>query len=496
MERLTPVIVGVGQLANKDDRRIATPLELIADAVRLAVADSESMSLGRIEGVFLSPPWVSGSEGAATDLGARLGLAPGVRKVGTFSGSMPQELLAQACQAIADGSLRAAVVAGGVADASVRRAVKRGLEPVAPASAQWTWSPADRRAAAADRTAESAAGLNSARSLFALVESRLAQRGRRSPTEQREWLGRVMAPFSAVAGRRPELAWFPYAKEPAEISGVRADNRLVCEPYTKLMNSFPDVDLAAAIIVMSTEMADELKVPAHRRVFPWSTASCHEPYAPSERPEICEPQALAAAVTTTLQAVNVTLADIDRFDLYSCFPAAVQLGAAALGLDVFDPRGLTVTGGLPYFGGPGAAYVVQSIASMVEECRAQPGSIGAVVAVGGRVSNFAAGLYSSAPSELPWAYNDCAEREKGLLDERVPVDLGATGVATVEAMTVLHDRHDGAYAAPVFARFGDGRRSGARLADPRVAAQLSGTTLIGTDIRISLVDGRPVYEPL
>lgn len=37
-------------------------------------------------------------------------------------------------------------------------------------------------------------------------------------------------------------------------------------------------------------------------------------------------------------------------DLYSCFPCVVQIAADVLGMAHDDPRGFTVTGGLPFYG--------------------------------------------------------------------------------------------------------------------------------------------------
>jgi acetyl-CoA C-acetyltransferase len=65
---------------------------------------------------------------------------------------------------------------------------------------------------------------------------------------------------------------------------------------------------------------------------------------------------------------------IARFDLYSCFPAAVEMACDVLGLDPFDPRGLTMTGGLPYAGGPASAYTLHSIAAMVEHSASTRGT--------------------------------------------------------------------------------------------------------------------------
>ena len=496
MAQRRPVIVGVGQIANKDDDRMISPLDAIESAVRVAVSDSGTSPLGRVGGVFLSPPWAKGSETAADDLAQRLGLAAGIRRGGAFSGSMPQELLAAACVAIGDGRVDAAIVAGGVADASVQRAVKKGVPPLAPSSAQWSWTPAERQERVPLLTAEAAAGLNSAGASFAMIESRLAHGAGRTPREQRKWLGTVMAQFTDVAAQRPELAWFPRTQDAATISRVHSRNRLVAEPYTKLMNSFPNVDQAAAMLVMSSALADEMKIPENRRVYPRSIATCHEAYPPSRRPEISEPAALKGAVDRASHAAGIDLNQVTHFDLYSCFPASVQMAAAALDLDVMDPRRLTVTGGLPYFGGPGAAYVAHSIATMVDLCRGDPGSIGAVVAVGGLVSNFAVGFFSTTPGEVPFLHDDCADIEARLAGEKVAVDLQAEGLAVVEAMTVLHDRDNGPNAAPVFARFPDGRRTGAVPISINLASELSETSLIGHEVCIKMADGVPVYDPV
>ena len=73
-----------------------------------------------------------------------------------------------------------------------------------------------------------------------------------------------------------------------------------------------------------------------------------------------------------------------------------------LGIAADDPRPLTVTGGLPYFGGPGNNYVTHSIASMVETLRADPGSLGLVTANGWYVTKHSIGIYSTDPPRSEW----------------------------------------------------------------------------------------------
>jgi acetyl-CoA C-acetyltransferase len=503
MDRHRPVIVGVGQLANKDEERMVAPLDLIEAATRAAVDDAGVDLLAHVGAVLCPPSSVMVvDEDVPAALAARLGLAAGIRRQSAYSGAAPQELVAQAAEAIADGRIEAALIAGGIADASVRRARARGLEPPAPPTAPWSQGSA---AAAAPATppprprgyaGELAAGVFEPVASFAMAESVLAAAAGRSFDQQRVWLGTVLAPFTAVAARRPDLAWFPVAREPGDLSEVRPDNRLVSGPYTKLMTSFPTVDLAAAILVVSEALADRLGVAQDRRVYPWAAAACHEPHPPSERPRLDQPPAATAAGARVLAAAGVTIDQVDLVDLYSCFPAAVQIGAAALGVPAtgLERAPLTVTGGLPYFGGPGASYTAHAIACMVEECRARPGALGVVFGLGGLISSFAAGIYSTVPGERPWAFDECADVEDELAGRQVTLDLAYEGPGTVEAMTVTHHRDTGPASAPVFVRLPDGSRSAARPADPELAAVVATTNLVGRTVQLHRDGKRVLYE--
>jgi acetyl-CoA C-acetyltransferase len=258
---------------------------------------------------------------------------------------------------------------------------------------------------------------------------------------------------------------------------------MVAEPYTKLMCSFPTVDLAAAVVVTGAASGGS------RPVRPLSIAAAKEPGPPSVRRSIGASVALDRSVERALDLAGVDPDAIARFDLYSCFPAAVQLAVRAFGIGDEDPRPRTVTGGLPYFGGPGASYTIHAVVSMVEELRADPGSIGAVVGVGGMVDDFSVGLYSTADAPYRAADLGVVAAGSGLRPD-------GAGVAVVDAMTVLHDRDLGPTEAPVLARFEDGSRIGARIADPDLAAALSGTNLVGREVTIETVDGRSRYTPV
>jgi hypothetical protein len=103
------------------------------------------------------------------------------------------------------------------------------------------------------------------------------------------------------------------------------------------------------------------------------------------------------------------------------------------------------------------------------------------------VNDFSMGVYGT--DERPRVTEDLGE----LVDRRVPLTTEASGSAVVEAMTVLHERGRGPVAAPVVARLDDGTRVGARAASADLAAELSGTSLVGRRVLLATRDGRITY---
>ena len=342
-----PVIVGAAQVANKDPERLAHPVDLIEDAVRLAVADAGADPLPHVGLVLSSPLSVFSDDDGGAMVADRLGIPPGRSVQTTYSGAGPHKLLAEACRAIASGEVEAALIVGGIADSSVRNARLRGLPDPAKPTSVWSQGSdgATREDAEADLKrleryratrpqAEGGAGIAMPVSIFALVESAMAAASGRTPDQQREALGRLLVPFTETAATRPDVAWFPQVRTAEEISAVGPSNRFVSEPYTKLMCSFPTIDLAAAVLVTSEALADRIGV-SSVRVHPWGIVAAPEPGPPSTWPEMHRSNALAAIAERLLGATLVDPGEIAGFDLYSCFPAAVQLATTAFGVDPF-----------------------------------------------------------------------------------------------------------------------------------------------------------------
>jgi acetyl-CoA C-acetyltransferase len=280
-------------------------------------------------------------------------------------------------------------------------------------------------------------------------------------THQRA-IGSLWSRLAAVAADNPH-AWSPTAYPADDIRIPSPDNRMACFPYTKRMCANLDVDQAAAFVLCSYEAARAAHVPEDRMVFPLAGADAHDHYFVTERASLGASTAIGIAGRAALDAAGIALDDVARFDLYSCFPSAVQLALASLGLagpDGGDDRPITVTGGLPFAGGPGNNYVSHSIAAMVDACRQDPGSVGLVTALGWYATKHSVGIYSSEPPAAGFRAVDPGETQRAV--DRGPrrEPAGAfDGDGTVEATSVAFDRDGTPTIGILGVLLGDGRRA-------------------------------------
>jgi acetyl-CoA C-acetyltransferase len=159
-----------------------------------------------------------------------------------------------------------------------------------------------------------------------------------------------------------------------------------------------------------------------------------------------------------LEMAGIGLDQIDYIDLYSCFPVAVEVAAEELGLAIDDPRGFTVTGGLPYAGGPGNNYAMHGVVVMMQKLRARPGTYGLCTANGWFLTKQSTGIYSTTPIEGAWARQDpkLLQKEIDALPHPEIVET-PDGPATIETYTVCHSR-EGYRMAIVIGRDAEGRR--------------------------------------
>jgi len=495
-----PCIIGVGQATWRPDGS-AEPLDALGLApepvrmwetvARRAAADAGAPALvADLDGVrvvycqswpYDDPP------GRLSEL---LGAHPTHTRYTGIGGTTPLVELAAALAAIAAGDAEAVLLVSGEALATKRRLKKAGERP------SWSHRHPDKQSMpfeAPFHDAEVAHEVFQAWLTFALWDvARRAHLGV-APRAYLGQLGQTMSALSQRAAGNPQ-AWFPAQIGASTLSRATAGNRMVGSPYTKHMVSVMDVDMAAAVIVTSTERAEALGVPADRRVHLAGYAyGCDPTYVAEHAPTFASP-AMAAVFGSVLDQAGVAIGDVAHLDLYSCFASSVNFAADALDISPTDPRGLTVTGGLPYFGGPGSGYLTHAIASMVEVLRADRGALGLVSGVGMHMTKHVAGLLTTEPTSCPPV--DLAVLQSSLRSTHPPRPIvhEHSGAATVVTYTVVHGR-DGAPQWALLVCDVDGSREGARcyakVLEGGLLAELSAPDVeaVGRRVILTTIDG-------
>ena len=448
MSTQVPVIVGVGQVIQKDAAapEALGPIELMVAAARRAGADAgASKLLGRIGWLaVVGGTWRYRNPGAV--IAGHLGAPTAATALTGMSGSAPQNAVGVAAARIACGELDVALVVGGEARRSYRQ-LKRNNLPL-----PWTTDDGDGEAEhltvlPPDIAAEPRQ-FGSIAALYALMEDSLRIAAGRSVPEHQAHIGALWEQFSVVARHNP-MAWDRREWTAQQIIADTPDNRMIAFPYTKALVANNDVDMASAILITSLEAALAAGVSRDRLVFPHAVTVSDDTTRVAHRHRLHEAPALAAAGARALQLAGICAADLTHVDLYACFPSIVQMSAQALQLPL--DRALTVTGGLGFAGAPLANASGQSIATLVPQVRA--GGWGLVHANGGAAAKHAFGIYAPHP---PDAFRferveDVDHRARAEMPDDWP------GSVDVEAATVLYDR-DGPASVLASVRAADRRR--------------------------------------
>lgn len=306
---------------------------------------------------------------------------------------------------------------------------------------------------------ESRHGLTAPIHCYPLFENALRHAAGRTVKEHQDFLGRFMAPNTVKAARNP-YGWFPTEYTPEQVSEPTEDNRMVCFPYPKRMNAVMEVDLSAAVVIMSNEEADRRGIPEAQRVTFLGGGSSTDAWTPCERVDFVSSPGIAAASKAAFDHAGISVDQVDLFEIYSCFPSAVQLALRAMGVAPDDPRGFSLIGGLAYAGGPGNSYSVHGLAGMVEAIRTGRGKVGVVSSLGMTATKHAYNVLSNDPDCIAAADGTSSKVELAAGDKTGP-ELCAfgSGPATVETYTVEYGR-DGLAARTVYVlRLEDGSRT-------------------------------------
>ena len=507
----TPIIFGVGQVMESHEStnpRCSSAYDLAAIAAQRAIDNAASTQpiaphidaltcIRLFEDSTRKVAIVNNPLGASNNvpgsIAKRLDISPSTLIYAAVGGQTPQRLINEFCERIYQGENRCTLITGAEAIATIKYAVRGGVELDwnehidADFEDRWQKNNADNMVS----DYEMRHGLFLPVQAYPLFENYYRHSLGNSVDQHRAMMGELFAPFSAVAANNP-YAQFQQQLS-AEFLATPSDaNYLLSEPYTKWFVAQDAVNQGAAVLLGSVGLARELGVPENKWVYLHGYADADD-FNVVERPDLSVSHAQKLVCEHTLNSANKKIDDIDFLDIYSCFPIAVSSACRALGITP-DSRALTLTGGLPYFGGPGNNYSMHAIAETIERVRSKPGSNGMVIANGGYLSKHSAGIYSAvAPSRWQPITSDPIKQSMSNSPRTVVEEIGA-GKLEIETYVAAYNR-----GAPsigyIFARQGESRIiAKVRNGDTATLEQLFATEPIGRAVTVSHENGENFFN--
>ncbi|MBJ7375658.1 MAG: acetyl-CoA acetyltransferase [Sphingobium sp.] len=459
-QELIPVIVGVGQINDRpvDPQAGLDSFGLMAAALGAADADAGGGWLADLDSLAvvdqisfrkLNP--------IAPSLAEAIGASPGhIEQTLMASGDSPILLLNEAANRIGAGEITIAAIVGGEA---LRTAAQRAAQEQGTAISAQNAS----RAASTRKTPNfrQRYGLTAPVDVYPLYENAGRAAYGQSLAEGQRESAEIWSRFSEVADSN-DGAWIHKPASVDTIETPTADNRPIAFPYTKLMVANSSVNQGAGFIVTSLGEARRRGVAEDRIIYVGNGAAARECDDPLGRNRYDRSPSMDVSILRTLDLNDVTVADIDLVELYSCFPCVPKMARRTLQWPIEKPA--TVFGGLTFGGGPIGNYMSHAVVSMVQRLRENAG-LGLLFANGGFATHNHTIILGSRPiaaAHFPrsFDYQADADAHRGEAPALVETYVGP---AAIETYTVLYNRDGSIKHGVVVAITVDGRRTLAKV---------------------------------
>ena len=432
-----PVLIGIGSLQQKGSfHEVDEALILMEKATLSAIEDTENSSIVNYIDEVQIPKGFWAYRDPGKWIAEKHGFSHAKTSV-TKIGVLQQNLINSACNKIINGDIRASLIVGGEARHKIIQALKEGLifEEM-----ELTVNPDSYVKAKEDLYIPEeidALGMMAV-GYYAIIESAMRFKHKRSIEDHELFLGNYYQRFSQIAKDNPH-AWNQNTFTAEEIRNPSAKNQRIAYPYNKLHNSSWNVNQASALILCNEELADTLNIPENKRVYPLVSSETNHMIAVIQRPDITKPVGLDLAAKYLVETAKSYDVHPSLFELYSCFPVAVQLFAEAL--NVSDETDKTITGGMPFAGGPLNNYMLHATAQMLEKIRSAPTEIGLVTGVSGMMTKQALAIWGKEPL-MDFCSKDVSE-EAARMEKPVAMSQSKDGEARVLGCTALFEKNEG-----------------------------------------------------
>ena len=486
-----PVLVGVGQVTDHWDGTAGpdgapSPNSLCVSASKLALEDagiaaSEIDTLAVVRIFEDSVPGDRHPHGHNTNLPGTIArdicAKPARAIYAAVGGQSPQQLANEMAARIHAGEIECALVTGSEANKASKAARKHGVDIDWADSADLEIEDRGMGEMLLSRP-EIKHGIIAPAYFYALFENAMAARDSHTRAERRAEMSDLVAKFAAVAASNPNSQFDTKSFDAAFLATPSKANYPFADPFLKWHIAQDAVNQSGAFIIMSEDKADALGIAAEKRIYLHGSGEASDDFI-SERPTLDGSWAMETAINRALRQAGTTPNAIGAFDLYSCFPCAVFSSMAVLGIDhKTETRPLTLTGGLPFFGGPGNNYSMHGIVSMADWLRSNPGANGLVLANGGWMTKEAVGIWSTSKPETFTPVEPMAKPS----DKAPLVDTASEGV--IETYTVTYGK-EGPMSGIIFARTESGERFIAAAAPEAMPRLLEEDSPVGLKVSVT-----------
>ncbi|UCC19376.1 MAG: hypothetical protein JSV62_14925 [Promethearchaeota archaeon] len=441
-QKNTPVIIGAAQVTQKKNIKLPLdPINLVAKACNKAIANTFGEKLRNgIDTIYMSTisSWIY--EDPPSKLSDLLGIKPHHKYIAPISGNIPQLLVNKAAKAISLGETKIILIAGGEASYSKYRAKKKGISLNWPKPPPKAINEARKAIIFYLSQLENQYKLTNPTFIYALIETALRATSKKSLKEHMKFIGKRYERFSEIASKNP-YSWEQNQFNSEEIITPSSINRIICHPYPKRMVANLYVDQSAALVMTSEDIADKLGIDRKLWVYPMGGADLKNIFYLAQRPQLYDSPAIREASRLALKQAGLKLNEIDVFDLYSCFPCMVEIARREIGIPDDDPRDLTITGGLSFFGGPFSSYSMHSIVSAVDLIQSNPSIKVMILANGGYNTSESIGIYGNIPPYKPWNNIDYIKIQEKINAQALPEPIEqANGKFIIDAYTIIYNR--------------------------------------------------------
>lgn len=424
-----PVIIGIGEMLDRQVDERLEPLEMLLQCARSADEDAGGGWLRQVDSIRVVNSMTWNYRDLPSLLGQRLRLRNPEAIHGPVGGETPVRQLLDGALDIADGLRDVVLLCGAESTRTLMQIMGQGRTP------PWTAPDPDaRRLEAEDFVTPLCAryGLTLPLEVYPLYENATRSAWGLSFEEAQAESGMIGEAMSKVAAGNP-YAWSGKPMAAADIVTPSDKNRYVTFPYTKFQVAQIGVNQASAVLLTHRDAALAAGIPEDRLVYIWSGAGAQEPDDVLARANYTSAPALDQVLQRTLEINGVQASELDLFELYSCFPVVPKLARRALDLPADAP--LSVTGGLTFFGGPTNNYMGHAITAMTRALRNSEGRKGLLYGNGAFVTKHHAAILATTPPSQPVRNLDlrgAAETAPGEVPELLE---HYEGPATIESFT-------------------------------------------------------------